>query len=95
MQLKGFVGPVPWVPTTSSGTIFTSGGCHHPQESSLTHKSHRRSDGQARLQVLGGYGYLREYQVERVLRDLRVHSILEGTNEVMRLIISRQLEKLR
>ncbi len=67
---------------------------NHPHESSL-HDSQRRSDGQVRLQVLGGYGYLREYQVERVLRDLRVHSILEGTNEVMRLIISRQLEKLR
>ncbi|KAL9657872.1 hypothetical protein ABK040_009460 [Willaertia magna] len=41
------------------------------------------------LQMFGGYGYLKEYQIERYLRDLRVHSILEGTNEVMRLIISR------
>lgn len=43
------------------------------------------------LQLHGGYGYIREYAVERFLRDLRVHQILEGTNEVMRLIISRQI----
>ena len=36
------------------------------------------------LQLLGGYGYLQDYTVERVLRDLRVHCILEGTNEIMR-----------
>ena len=46
-------------------------------------------------QVFGGYGYLKEYQVERVLRDLRVHSILEGTNEIMRVIIGRELDKQR
>jgi alkylation response protein AidB-like acyl-CoA dehydrogenase len=43
------------------------------------------------LQLHGGYGYLRDYGVERVLRDVRVHQILEGTNEVMRLIVSRDL----
>jgi alkylation response protein AidB-like acyl-CoA dehydrogenase len=43
------------------------------------------------LQLHGGYGYLRDYPIERVLRDVRVHQILEGTNEVMRLIISRDL----
>jgi alkylation response protein AidB-like acyl-CoA dehydrogenase len=43
------------------------------------------------LQLHGGYGYLRDHPVERVLRDLRVHQILEGTNEVMRLIVSRDL----
>lgn len=43
------------------------------------------------LQIHGGYGYLRDYPVERILRDLRVHQILEGTNEIMRVIISRQL----
>ncbi len=43
------------------------------------------------LQLLGGYGYLRDYPIERYLRDLRVHQILEGTNEVMRLIISRSI----
>ncbi|WP_425407632.1 acyl-CoA dehydrogenase family protein [Hwanghaeella sp.] len=42
------------------------------------------------LQLHGGYGYLRDYPIERYLRDLRVHQILEGTNEVMRLIIARQ-----
>ena len=43
------------------------------------------------LQLHGGYGYLRDHPIERVLRDVRVHQILEGTNEVMRLIISRDL----
>jgi alkylation response protein AidB-like acyl-CoA dehydrogenase len=43
------------------------------------------------LQLHGGYGYLRDHPIERVLRDLRVHQILEGTNEIMRLIISRAL----
>lgn len=42
------------------------------------------------LQLHGGYGYIREYGIEKFLRDLRVHQILEGTNEIMRLIISRQ-----
>jgi alkylation response protein AidB-like acyl-CoA dehydrogenase len=45
------------------------------------------------LQLHGGYGYLRDYPIERFLRDVRVHQILEGTNEVMRLIISRHLLK--
>ncbi|MGD8810376.1 MAG: acyl-CoA dehydrogenase family protein [Gammaproteobacteria bacterium] len=45
------------------------------------------------LQLHGGYGYIREYQIERYLRDLRVHQILEGTNEIMRVIVSRQLLK--
>ena len=43
------------------------------------------------LQMLGGYGYLMDFPVERHLRDLRVHQILEGTNEIMRLIIARRL----
>ena len=43
------------------------------------------------LQLHGGYGYLRDHPIERVLRDVRVHQILEGTNEIMRLIISRDL----
>ena len=43
------------------------------------------------LQIHGGYGYIREYPVERLLRDSRVHRILEGTNEVMRMIIARHL----
>ncbi len=41
------------------------------------------------LQLHGGYGYLRDHPIERVFRDVRVHQILEGTNEVMRLIVSR------
>ncbi|MCO5069663.1 MAG: isobutyryl-CoA dehydrogenase [Rhizobiaceae bacterium] len=43
------------------------------------------------LQVHGGYGYLQEYGVEKLVRDLRVHQILEGTNEIMRMIVSRHL----
>jgi alkylation response protein AidB-like acyl-CoA dehydrogenase len=43
------------------------------------------------LQIHGGYGFLRDFPIERVLRDLRVHQILEGTNEVMRVIVSRDL----
>ena len=43
------------------------------------------------LQVHGGYGYIREYPLERHFRDVRVHQILEGTNEIMRLIIARRL----
>lgn len=45
------------------------------------------------LQLHGGYGYIREYPIERLLRDLRVHQILEGTNEIMRVIIARSLLK--
>jgi alkylation response protein AidB-like acyl-CoA dehydrogenase len=43
------------------------------------------------LQLFGGYGYLMDYPIERYLRDVRVHQILEGTNEIMRLIIARKL----
>lgn len=45
------------------------------------------------LQMFGGYGYLRDYPIERFWRDLRVHSILEGTNEVMSMIVGRDLLK--
>jgi len=41
------------------------------------------------LQLLGGYGYLADYGIEKIVRDLRVHRILEGTNEIMRLIVAR------
>jgi len=43
------------------------------------------------LQMFGGYGYLADYGVEKIVRDLRVHQILEGTNEIMRLIVAREL----
>lgn len=43
------------------------------------------------LQIYGGYGYLKEYPLERYVRDLRVHQILEGTNEIMRVIIARRI----
>jgi alkylation response protein AidB-like acyl-CoA dehydrogenase len=43
------------------------------------------------LQLHGGYGYIKDFEIERYLRDVRVHQILEGTNEIMRLIIARRL----
>jgi alkylation response protein AidB-like acyl-CoA dehydrogenase len=43
------------------------------------------------LQLHGGYGYLADYGVEKIVRDLRVHQILEGSNEIMRLIVARHL----
>ncbi len=43
------------------------------------------------LQIHGGYGYLADYGIEKIVRDLRVHQILEGTNEIMRLIVARQI----
>ncbi len=43
------------------------------------------------LQIHGGYGYLRDYPLERIVRDLRVHQILEGTNEIMRVITAREM----
>ncbi len=45
------------------------------------------------LQLHGGYGYLKDYPVERIVRDLRVHQILEGANEIMRVIVARELLK--
>lgn len=47
------------------------------------------------LQLHGGYGYLADYGIEKIVRDLRVHRILEGTNEIMRLIVARGLTALR
>ena len=43
------------------------------------------------LQLHGGYGYLSEYEIEQIVRDLRVHQILEGTNQIMRMIVSRSM----
>ncbi|MFV0512779.1 MAG: acyl-CoA dehydrogenase family protein [Jhaorihella sp.] len=43
------------------------------------------------LQLFGGYGYLADYGIEKIVRDLRVHQILEGTNEIMRVIVARQM----
>jgi alkylation response protein AidB-like acyl-CoA dehydrogenase len=43
------------------------------------------------LQMHGGYGYLKDYPLERIVRDLRVHQILEGTNEIMRVITAREM----
>jgi len=45
------------------------------------------------LQLHGGYGYLKDYPIERIVRDLRVHQILEGTNEIMRVVIAKHLLK--
>ena len=43
------------------------------------------------LQLHGGYGYLAEYAIEKIVRDLRVHQIFEGTNEIMRVIVARSV----
>jgi alkylation response protein AidB-like acyl-CoA dehydrogenase len=43
------------------------------------------------IQLHGGYGYIREYPIERYQRDARVHQILEGTNEIMRMIVARRI----
>ena len=56
----------------------------------LRHRRLLRVANQA-LQLHGGYGYLSEYGIEKIVRDLRVHQILEGTNEIMRLIVARSL----
>lgn len=48
----------------------------------------------AALQTFGGYGYLADYHAERAVRDLRVHSILEGANEIMSVVVARELDKL-
>ncbi len=45
------------------------------------------------LQLHGGYGYLADYGIEKLVRDLRVHQILEGTNEIMRMIVAREMLK--
>ena len=55
----------------------------------VTDTGHRIAD--EALQLLGGYGYLHDYGIEKIVRDLRVHRILEGTNEVMRVIAARSL----
>ena len=46
------------------------------------------------LQRLGGYGYLADYGIERLVRDLRVHQIVEGTNEIQRVVMWRELERM-
>ncbi|TCH98796.1 acyl-CoA dehydrogenase [Roseococcus sp. SYP-B2431] len=55
----------------------------------VTDSCHRIAD--EALQLLGGYGYLADYGIEKIVRDLRVHRILEGTNEIMRVIVARHL----
>ena len=45
------------------------------------------------LQLHGGYGYLKDFPLERHVRDLRVHQILEGTNEIMRVIVAREMAR--
>jgi alkylation response protein AidB-like acyl-CoA dehydrogenase len=47
------------------------------------------------VQVLGGYGYMQEYPVERMLRDAKITQIYEGTNEILRLVIAREMARER
>jgi alkylation response protein AidB-like acyl-CoA dehydrogenase len=46
------------------------------------------------VQILGGYGYIKEYPVERMMRDAKITQIYEGTNEIQRLVIARELVRL-
>ena len=64
-----------------------------PARSNEVGSSGGRSVVSGAIQTLGGYGYLADYEVERIVRDLRVHRILEGTNEIMRVIVSREMLK--
>ncbi len=57
----------------------------------LRHRARPSRSPNQCLQLHGGYGYLADYGIEKIVRDLRVHQILEGTNEIMRLIIGRAL----
>ena len=72
------------------------GGARACLDLALAYVRQRRAFGRTlaefqALQLHGGYGYIKDYQVERYVRDLRVHRILEGTNEIMRVIIARKL----
>jgi alkylation response protein AidB-like acyl-CoA dehydrogenase len=70
---------------------------NHPQKSKYSAMAKRFATDMGSkiandaLQVFGGYGYLKDYEVERIVRDLRVHQILEGTNDIMRVVISREM----
>ncbi len=72
-------------------------GEHEPAATTLAAKAKRLATDtgfevvNGCLQLHGGYGYLRDHPIERVLRDVRVHQILEGTNEIMRMIIGRSM----
>jgi alkylation response protein AidB-like acyl-CoA dehydrogenase len=72
-------------------------GGHEPAATTLAAKAKRLATDtgfevvNGCLQLHGGYGYLRDHPIERVLRDVRVHQILEGTNEIMRMIIGRSM----
>src|SRR5665213_161861 len=72
-------------------------GEHEPAATTLAAKAKRLATDtgfevvNGCLQLHGGYGYLRDHPIERVLRDVRVHQILEGTNEIMRVIIARAM----
>ncbi len=57
----------------------------------LRHRHRLHTSPTTRCSCIGGYGYLHDYGVEKLVRDLRVHQILEGTNEIMRVIIARHL----
>ena len=63
-------------------SLSTAAHCHHHHRPQITNQA---------LQLHGGYGYLKDYKVQQFMRDCRVHQILEGTNEVMRVLISKEL----
>ena len=72
------------------------GGAQSALDKALAYMRERKAFGKRldefqALQMFGGYGYLADYGVEKIVRDLRVHQILEGTNEIMRVIIAREM----
>ncbi|MEU9891452.1 acyl-CoA dehydrogenase family protein [Sphaerisporangium sp. NPDC051011] len=75
------------------------GGEHLPGTSASSGEVHDPNTGRVQARVPpagskglhGGYGYLTEYGIEKIVRDLRVHQILEGTNEIMHVIVARGL----
>ncbi len=81
--------------TFESGSLAYRGPCLSPDATRLCAMAKRVatdaefSAANDALQVFGGYGYLAEYGVEKIVRALRVHQILEGTNEIMRVIVTR------
>jgi hypothetical protein len=68
-------------------------GARHTRHDTPRHDTRHTQVCNDALQLFGGYGYLKDYALNRYLRDVRVHQILEGTNEIMRLIVARQVLK--
>jgi ABC-type glycerol-3-phosphate transport system substrate-binding protein len=80
-----------WYSTAASGTMSVEDAMAKMAEAITNICGGTCEVANQALQLHGGYGYLSEYGIEKIVRDLRVHQILEGTNEIMRLIVSRKM----